>query len=157
MFDKDRLNFAFPLFTTAMHMLVQFSLASLVLYCFPSFRPYRKHTSDLGSSRHEDEPNSSKMSKLYYLTRIGPCGAATSLDIGLGNMSLKSITLTFYSRFRGLLLLVLTPLTPPSHVQILLFSFRLDFRLRLSSRTADVASCRNHCHNDCRCNSHGLR
>lgn len=98
MFDKDRLDFGFPLFTTAMHMLVQFSLASLVLYIFPSFRPYHKHTSDLGRSRHETEPNS-KMSKLYYLTRIGPCGAATSLDIGLGNMSLKSITLTFYSKF----------------------------------------------------------
>lgn len=100
MFDKDRLNFAFPLFTTAMHMLVQFTLASLVLYFFPTLRPYHKHTSDLGQSRHETEASSAaKMSKLYYLTRIGPCGAATSLDIGLGNMSLKSITLTFYSKY----------------------------------------------------------
>ncbi|OAR00660.1 hypothetical protein LLEC1_08011, partial [Akanthomyces lecanii] len=117
MFDKDRLNFAFPLFTTAMHMLVQFSLASLVLYCFPSFRPYHKHTSDLGSSRHEDEPNSSKMSKLYYLTRIGPCGAATSLDIGLGNMSLKSITLTFYTMCKSSSL---------AFVLIFAFIFRLE-------------------------------
>lgn len=36
---------------------------------------------------------------MYYLTRIGPCGAATSLDIGFGNMSLKFISLTFYSMF----------------------------------------------------------
>ncbi|KAM3434642.1 hypothetical protein MY4824_005321 [Beauveria thailandica] len=117
MFDKDRLNFAFPLFTTAMHMLVQFSLASLVLYFFPSLRPYRKHTSDLGRSRHEDEPNSSKMSKLYYLTRIGPCGAATSLDIGLGNMSLKSITLTFYTMCKSSSL---------AFVLIFAFIFRLE-------------------------------
>ncbi|KAJ6782847.1 hypothetical protein PWT90_02846 [Aphanocladium album] len=117
MFDKDRLNFAFPLFTTAMHMLVQFSLASLVLYFFPSFRPYNKHTSDLGRSRHETEPNSSKMSKLYYLTRIGPCGAATSLDIGLGNMSLKSITLTFYTMCKSSSL---------AFVLIFAFVFRLE-------------------------------
>ena len=39
------------------------------------------------------------MTKMFYLTRIGPCGAATGLDIGLGNTSLKFITLTFYSKF----------------------------------------------------------
>lgn len=102
MFDKDRLNFAFPLFTTSTHMLVQFGLASAVLYFVPRLRPYHDgHKSDRGRSRHETEPpaNSSYMTKLYYLTRVGPCGAATSLDIGLGNMSLKSITLTFYSKF----------------------------------------------------------
>lgn len=40
------------------------------------------------------------MTKMYYLTRIGPCGLATGLDIGLGNTSLQFITLTFYSKFR---------------------------------------------------------
>ena len=39
---------------------------------------------------------------MFYLTRIGPCGAATGLDIGLGNMSLKFITLTFYSTFMSI-------------------------------------------------------
>ncbi|PBP18408.1 triose-phosphate transporter [Diplocarpon rosae] len=39
------------------------------------------------------------MTRMFYLTRIGPCGMATGLDIGLGNMSLKFITLTFYSSF----------------------------------------------------------
>ncbi|CAD6576255.1 MAG: hypothetical protein ASARMPRED_007667 [Alectoria sarmentosa] len=34
---------------------------------------------------------------IFYFTRVGPCGAATGLDIGLGNMSLKFITLTFYT------------------------------------------------------------
>ncbi|RYP16455.1 hypothetical protein DL765_005132 [Monosporascus sp. GIB2] len=53
--------------------------------------------SDLGRSRHEAEPERPVMTKMFYLTRIGPCGAATGLDIGLGNMSLKFITLTFYT------------------------------------------------------------
>ncbi|KAF5674006.1 Gog5p-like vanadate resistance protein [Fusarium heterosporum] len=98
MFDHDRLNFAFPLFTTSMHMVVQFVLSALVLYFIPSLRPgYRAHQSDLGSSRHDDEPKSYGMTKMFYLTRIGPCGAATGLDIGLGNTSLKFISLTFYT------------------------------------------------------------
>ncbi|GJC80090.1 putative transporter C22E12.01 [Colletotrichum liriopes] len=98
MFDQDRLNFAFPLFTTACHMLVQFALASLVLFLIPSLRPSNglRH-SDLGRSRHESEPDRPLMTKMFYLTRIGPCGAATGLDIGLGNTSLKFITLTFYT------------------------------------------------------------
>ncbi|KAI8964387.1 TPT-domain-containing protein [Daldinia sp. FL1419] len=98
MFDSGQLNFAFPLFTTAVHMLVQFSLASLVLYFVPSLRPNNgQHNSDLGRSRHESEPERPIMTKMFYLTRIGPCGAATGLDIGLGNTSLKFITLTFYT------------------------------------------------------------
>lgn len=96
MFDKDKLNFPFPLFTTAVHMIVQFSLASLTLYFIPSLRPENAHRSDLGQSRHE--PDRPIMSKMFYFTRIAPCGVATGLDIGLGNTSLKFITLTFYSK-----------------------------------------------------------
>ncbi|EGZ77549.1 TPT-domain-containing protein [Neurospora tetrasperma FGSC 2509] len=95
MFDPKKLNFRFPLFTTATHMLVQFSLASIVLFFFPSLRPTNGHKSDLGQSRHE--PERPVMTKLFYLTRIGPCGLATGLDIGLGNASLQFITLTFYT------------------------------------------------------------
>lgn len=105
MFDHDRLNFAFPLFTTSMHMVVQFVLSGLVLYFVPSLRPgygvsqAGVHQSDMGRSRHDDEPKTYGMTKMFYLTRIGPCGAATGLDIGLGNTSLKFISLTFYSTF----------------------------------------------------------
>jgi solute carrier family 35 protein C2 len=99
MFDEERLNFPFPLFTTSMHMIVQFCLAGLVLYFIPSLRPGASHNSDAGRSRHETEPHSSGMSKMFYLTRIAPCGVATGLDIGLGNTSLKFISLTFYSTF----------------------------------------------------------
>ncbi|KAK4673411.1 hypothetical protein QC763_111780 [Podospora pseudopauciseta] len=96
MFSPDKLGFPFPMFTTAMHMLVQFSLASLVLYLFPSFRPTNGHVPNPGEL---DSPESKKplMSPLFYLTRIGPCGLATGLDIGLGNTSLQFITLTFYT------------------------------------------------------------
>ncbi|KAF4122460.1 solute carrier family 35, member C2 [Geosmithia morbida] len=103
MFDEDRLNFAFPLFTTSMHMIVQFALSGLVLYLVPSLRPKPAHESDMGRSRHEAEPASGSNSSgspvglLFYLTRIGPCGMSTGLDIGLGNTSLKFISLTFYT------------------------------------------------------------
>lgn len=102
MFDEKKLNFSFPLFTTSVHMIVQFFLSALVLYLVPSVRPQAKHASDGGRSRHESEPansnnNGSVMTKMFYLTRIGPCGAATGLDIGLGNTSLRFISLTFYS------------------------------------------------------------
>ena len=96
MFDKSKLNFPFPLFTTSMHMLVQFTLASLVLFLFPSLRPKKVYKSDQGQSRHEAEKP--LMTKIFYLTRIAPCGIATGLDIGLGNTSLQFITLTFYSK-----------------------------------------------------------
>ncbi|KAI1399355.1 TPT-domain-containing protein [Hypoxylon fuscum] len=118
MFDSGQLNFAFPLFTTAMHMLVQFSLASLVLYFIPSLRPgSTQHNSDLGRSRHEAEPERPIMTKMFYLTRIGPCGAATGLDIGLGNTSLKFITLTFYTMCKSSSL---------AFVLIFAFLFRLE-------------------------------
>ncbi|GKT83478.1 LOW QUALITY PROTEIN: triose-phosphate transporter [Colletotrichum tofieldiae] len=118
MFDQDRLNFAFPLFTTACHMLVQFALASLVLFLIPSLRPSNglRH-SDLGRSRHESEPDRPLMTKMFYLTRIGPCGAATGLDIGLGNTSLKFITLTFYTMCKSSSL---------AFVLIFAFLFRLE-------------------------------
>ncbi|KAI1799412.1 TPT-domain-containing protein [Daldinia bambusicola] len=118
MFDSGQLNFAFPLFTTATHMLVQFSLASLVLYFVPSLRPNNgQHNSDLGRSRHESEPERPIMTKLFYLTRIGPCGAATGLDIGLGNTSLKFITLTFYTMCKSSSL---------AFVLLFAFAFRLE-------------------------------
>jgi solute carrier family 35 protein C2 len=118
MFDSNRLNFAFPLFTTSMHMLVQFSLASLVLYFVPSLRPnHAAHSSDMGRSRHESDVERPTMTKLFYFTRIGPCGAATGLDIGLGNTSLKYITLTFYTMCKSSSL---------AFVLIFAFLFRLE-------------------------------
>ncbi|KAL1840637.1 hypothetical protein VTJ49DRAFT_245 [Mycothermus thermophilus] len=121
MFSPDKLNFRFPMFTTACHFLVQFTLASLVLLIFPSMRPKHgrsyHHHSDLGQSRHESEAERPIMSKTFYLTRIGPCGLATGLDIGLGNTSLQFITLTFYTMCKSSSL---------AFVLIFAFLFRLE-------------------------------
>lgn len=105
MFSSDHLDFHFPLFTTCTHMLVQFSLSSLVLYFMPQFRPrydsisnpHNVHAADSDSAQHEVDSKKPLMTRMFYFTRIGPCGMATGLDIGLGNTSLKFITLTFYT------------------------------------------------------------
>ncbi|CAK7197525.1 hypothetical protein SEUCBS139899_000172 [Sporothrix eucalyptigena] len=99
-------NFPFPLFTTSIHMLVQFLLACLVLYFVPSLRPQ--------GGQKEGEP---AMTRWFYFTRIGPCGAATGLDIGLGNASLKLITLTFYTMCKSSSL---------AFVLLFAFAFRLE-------------------------------
>jgi solute carrier family 35 protein C2 len=95
MFSESDVVFPFPLFTTSLHMLVQFSLAALLLWIFPSLRPRHPPTSPSNSPVEGPESNEPIITKLFYLTRLVPCGAATSLDIGLGNMSLKFISLTF--------------------------------------------------------------
>lgn len=106
MFDPEHLDFPFPLFTTCVHMIVQFCLSSLVLFFLPQFRPRGDSISNPQNAHSEadriqqvEESTKPLMTKMFYLTRIGPCGLATGLDIGLGNMSLKLITLTFYSSF----------------------------------------------------------
>ncbi|KAK4208799.1 putative nucleotide-sugar transporter YMD8 [Rhypophila decipiens] len=117
MFDPQKLNFPFPLFTTATHMIVQFSLSSLVLLAIPSLRPQnavRKSNLSAGRPQEQEKP---VMSMLFYLTRIGPCGAATGLDIGLGNTSLQFITLTFYTMCKSSSL---------AFVLIFAFLFRLE-------------------------------
>ncbi|KAF2445332.1 TPT-domain-containing protein [Karstenula rhodostoma CBS 690.94] len=91
--------FPFPLFTTCLHMVVQFTLASLVLFMIPSLRPRHDSLNPHGSGARDEpvDPKKPLMTKWFYFTRIGPCGAATGMDIGLGNTSLKFITLTFFT------------------------------------------------------------
>jgi solute carrier family 35 protein C2 len=90
--------FPFPLFTTCLHMIVQFSLASLVLFLIPSFRPRHDSLNPHASAHSEPiDPKKPLMTKWFYFSRIGPCGVATGMDIGLGNTSLKFISLTFFS------------------------------------------------------------
>lgn len=104
MFSGDNLDFPFPLFTTSLHMVVQFTLSLLVLLVIPRLRPGRatldRQSSESSSSPRAESPaDASKpiMSAWFYLTRIAPCATFTGLDIGLGNTSLKFITLTFFS------------------------------------------------------------
>ncbi|KAI9761683.1 MAG: hypothetical protein M4579_000917 [Chaenotheca gracillima] len=124
MFSKDLLDFKFPLFTTSVHMLVQFSLASLVLYIFPRFRPgaTASHAgtapADVTSADNNHETQKKPlMTNWFYATRIGPCGVATGLDIGLGNMSLRFITLSFFTMCKSSAL---------GFVLIFAFLFRLE-------------------------------
>ncbi|KAJ5545285.1 hypothetical protein N7535_006332 [Penicillium sp. DV-2018c] len=95
MFSESDIVFPFPLFTTSLHMAVQFSFASLILWIFPSLRPQQPAVS--ASTSPIDGPVKSPplVTKMFYFTRLVPCGTATSLDVGLGNMSLKFISLTF--------------------------------------------------------------
>jgi solute carrier family 35, member C2 len=96
--------FPYPLFTTCLHMVVQFSLASLVLFLIPSFRPRHDSLNPHAAAGHAParqdtiDPKKPLMTKWFYFTRIGPCGAATGMDIGLGNTSLRFISLTFFSK-----------------------------------------------------------
>ena len=88
--------FPFPLFSTSMHMVVQFSLSSIILYAVPSLRPKSPPPAIAGDAAAADKaPPRPIVTKFFYVTRLVPCGVATSLDIGLGNMSLKFITLSF--------------------------------------------------------------
>ncbi|KAL9042331.1 MAG: hypothetical protein Q9180_000674 [Flavoplaca navasiana] len=117
---KKQLNFHFPLFTTCMHMAVQFLLASTVLYFFPHFRPRADGITNPGNHPplHRDQSQSKPlMSRTFYLTRIGPCGAATGLDIGLGNMSFIWVTLTFFTMCKSSAL---------AFILIFAFLFRLE-------------------------------
>ncbi|KAI8853923.1 triose-phosphate transporter family-domain-containing protein [Chytridium lagenaria] len=86
MFGQAHKNFAFPLFTSSMHMLLQLVLSYVaVLMVWPKLKP--KKYPPLKD----------------YLTRVLPCGVATGMDIGLSNSSLhtKTITLSFYTMVKS--------------------------------------------------------
>ena len=125
--SKKNVDFQFPLFFTSCHMVIQFSLASLVLYFIPRYRPKPAESSldepQYAPVGHDEASGRSQptkrplMTKLFYLTRIAPCGAATGLDIGLGNMSLMFISLTFFTMCKSSVL---------GFVLIFAFLFRLE-------------------------------
>ncbi|GIZ48256.1 hypothetical protein CKM354_001132400 [Cercospora kikuchii] len=138
MFSAENLDFHFPLFTTSIHMLVQFSLASLVIIFLPRFRPGRDKNGNIipanpegDGQEHEthryeqvgeqNRPRQQQkpplMTKSFYLTRITPCGSATALDIGLGNFSLRFISLTFFTMCKSSVL---------AFVLLFAFIFRLE-------------------------------
>lgn len=139
MFDGKHLDFHFPLFTTSLHMLVQFCLATTVLFFVPSLRPShlsQPYTRLAGESSPSDDfdPGKPKLviTPMFWLTRLLPCGTATSLDIGLGNTSLRYITLTFLTMCKSSSL---------AFVLIFAFLFRLEtpsFKLILIIATMTV-------------------
>ncbi|KAG8685274.1 Triose-phosphate Transporter [Ceratobasidium sp. 395] len=80
MFSADKFGFPSPLFVTGTHMCMQFLLAALARWLFP---------------RTFGSPHSPTLKQ--YGTKAVPCAVTTSLDIGLSNLSLKTITLSFYT------------------------------------------------------------
>jgi solute carrier family 35 protein C2 len=80
MFAPEHFGFPLPLLVTMLHMFVQALLASILRFCWPRrFRP-------------EHDP-----SREDYVKKAVPTAVSTSLDIGLSNLSLKTITLSFYT------------------------------------------------------------
>ncbi|KAJ6004283.1 hypothetical protein N7499_000352 [Penicillium canescens] len=128
MFSESDVVFPFPLFTTSLHMLVQFTLSVIILWIFPSLRP--QHPSGSAATSPVDGPEEKQpiLTKFFYFTRLVPCGTATSLDIGLGNMSLKFISLTFLTMCKSsalafvLLFAILFRLESPSVKLILIIA-----------------------------------
>lgn len=111
MFSPGNLDFPYPLFTTSLHMIVQFTLASLVLLLIPRFRPQPgsadPHDEDANKNTLRpalEEGKEPIMTPWFYVSRIATTATVTGLDIGLGNTSLKFVTLTFFSKPHVLLL-----------------------------------------------------
>lgn len=88
LFSRKRTNFSYPLFTTSIHMVVQFALSSLLMFFC------RKNRKIVPRRRNGKRARPSMQD---YIGKVMPCALATALDIGLSNLSLQSITLTFYT------------------------------------------------------------
>ncbi|KAF9453930.1 TPT-domain-containing protein [Macrolepiota fuliginosa MF-IS2] len=89
-----------------MHMFVQFALAAFLRFTWPAhFRPARVPT-------RED-----------YGKKAVPTAVATGLDIGLSNLSLKTITLSFYTMCKSSSLIFVLLFAFLFHLEI--FSWRL--------------------------------
>ncbi|PCH43555.1 TPT-domain-containing protein [Wolfiporia cocos MD-104 SS10] len=106
MFSPDRFGFPSPLFVTTLHMSVQFVLAAALRTIWPH------------RFRQDSSPSRSN-----YLFKAIPTGISTGLDIGLSNLSLRLITLSFYTMCKSSSLIF---------VLFFAFLFRLEtFSLRL--------------------------
>ncbi|KAF7315256.1 TPT domain-containing protein [Mycena indigotica] len=106
MFSADHFGFPFPLLVTTLHFFVQFILALLLRNLSPErFGSAQKPT--LGD----------------YGKKAVPTAVATGLDVGLSNLSLKSISLSFFTMVKSSSLIF---------VLLFAFLFRLErFSLRL--------------------------
>ncbi|KAI6032766.1 hypothetical protein F5J12DRAFT_796279 [Pisolithus orientalis] len=100
MFSLDHFGFPYPLFVTTIHMTIQFLLAAALRFIYP--RRYRPET----------RPNLQS-----YGTKAVPAAISTGVDIGLSNVSLKTITLSFYTMCKSSSLIF---------VLIFAFLFRLE-------------------------------
>lgn len=81
MFSPKGLNFAFPVLTTGMHQGMQVILAYI--------------TTVLLGINHDFLPLNA------YATQVLPCVLASAGDIGMGNLSLQFVTLSFYTMIKS--------------------------------------------------------
>ncbi|KAF8324438.1 triose phosphate transporter [Cantharellus anzutake] len=80
MFGPKYFGFPNPLFVTSVHMFVQFSLSAVLRRFWPrQFKPKHQPTAE------------------EYGWKAVPCAVATAGDIGFSNLSMKTITLSFYT------------------------------------------------------------
>lgn len=85
-FGKDHMNFPCPLLLTSVHFLIQWVFAYTACYFFPE---------ELGTERV------AIMTWREWAKISIPCGLVTALDVGLSNLSLVRITLTFYTMVKS--------------------------------------------------------
>ncbi|KAJ7128950.1 triose-phosphate transporter family-domain-containing protein [Mycena crocata] len=106
MFSDEYFGFPYPLFVTTIHFFVQFLLAAFIRAVWPQrFRPIQKPTA------------------ADYGKKAVPTAVATGLDIGLSNLSLKTISLSFFTMCKSSSLIF---------VLLFAFLFRLEkFSIRL--------------------------
>jgi len=98
MFAPDHLGFPAPLFVTTIHMFIQFILAAILRAVWPkTFRPpYNPSRRDYGFVLLK-KFSVLNLSLQFLRKKAIPTALATGLDIGFSNLSLKTITLSFYS------------------------------------------------------------
>eukprot|EP00980_Cylindrotheca_fusiformis_P000720 scaffold168_cov124-Cylindrotheca_fusiformis.AAC.20 len=85
-FGDGHMAFPCPLFLTSLHFLVQWTFSHLACAAFPQA---------LGTERV------ASMSWRDWAIISIPCGLVTSLDVGLSNLSLAVITITFYTMVKS--------------------------------------------------------
>ena len=85
-FGSGHMHFPCPLLLTSIHFSIQWIFAHLACACFPQ---------TLGTDRVND------MTWKEWISISVPCGMVTALDVGLSNLSLVTITLTFYTMVKS--------------------------------------------------------
>ncbi|GMG32446.1 unnamed protein product [Ambrosiozyma monospora] len=109
MFSDPTLDFRFPVLITACHQFILFALSCLTLLCKPSFRLNYVDPANLSTaSSSSNEKLGYFVNPKVYFTKILPCALASAGDIGLGNTSLKYITISLYTMLKTALALIFT-------------------------------------------------
>jgi len=85
-FGQSHLHFPCPLLLTSIHFSVQWIFSHIACACF---------SEQLGAERIAN------MTWMEWASISIPCGMVTALDIGLSNLALVSITLTFYTMVKS--------------------------------------------------------